>query len=111
MYGPARAEMANGLGLQTASRAVAQQLPQEIERGTLEPGTRLRQIDIAKRFGVSTTPVREALALLTSEGLIRNDPRRGAVVFHPTEDDLAECFKIRMALEPLALTEALDRIP
>ena len=96
------------LGLRTANRAVADQLREEIERGLLTPGARLRQTEVAKRLGVSTTPVREALASLEAEGLLRTDPHRGTVVASPSRQDFENCFEIRIALEPLALASSLQ---
>jgi DNA-binding GntR family transcriptional regulator len=94
----------------TTSDSVAQMLRNDIQRGLLPPGTRLRQNEVAQRFGTSTTPVREALALLQAEGLVRIDPHRGAIVFHPTVADLRESYEIREALESLAVTNAIPRI-
>ena len=94
----------------TTADAVAQMLRNEIQRGQLPPGTRLRQNDVAHRFGVSTTPVREALALLQADGLVRIDPHRGAIVFHPTIADLRESYEIRQALETLAVSKAIPRL-
>ena len=94
----------------TTAQAVAGRLRDEIQDGTLEPGTRLRQNEIAGRFGVSTTPVREAFAQLQAEGLVRIDPHRGAVVFHPTAEDVIEFYDIRQALESLAVTRAIPNL-
>ena len=94
----------------TTADTVAHMLRNEIQRGQLPPGTRLRQNEVAQRFGVSTTPVREALALLQAEGLVRIDPHRGALVFHPTVADLRESYEIRGALEALAATKAIPRM-
>lgn len=90
----------------TTSFAVAARLRAELQRGDLAPGTRLRQADIAKRFGVSTTPVREAFQMLQAEGLVRIDPHRGAIVFRPTVEDMQEAFEIRIVLEQLAIEKA-----
>ena len=98
------------LHLQTVNKAVARKLREEINRGILPPGTRLRQSELAKRFGVSTTPVREALSSLQAEALVRIDAHRGAVVSAPTVDDMRQCFEIRRALEPLAAGEAAKRL-
>jgi DNA-binding GntR family transcriptional regulator len=98
------------LDLQTANQAVAGLLRDEIERGALPPGTWLRQSELARRFGVSTTPVREALASLQAEGLVQIDAHRGAVVFTPTVEDMTQCFQIRRALEPLAAAEAVPNL-
>lgn len=98
------------LGRETTAKVVAERLREEIQHGTLAPGTRLRQNDVAQRFGVSTTPVREAFAQLQAEGLVRIDPHRGAVVFHPTVDDVLEFYEIREALESLAVTHAIPSL-
>ena len=66
-------------------------------------------MEIARRYGVSTTPVREALATLQREGLVRLHPQRGAVVFLPDVDDLREHYEIRAALEALAAAKAAER--
>lgn len=78
--------------------------------GELAPGTRLRQVEIASHFGVSTTPVREAFAALAQEGFVRQDAHRGVEVFRPTVDDVQENYEIRLALEPLAAQFAAERI-
>ena len=98
------------LGRHTTAKVVAGRLREEIQHGTLAPGTRLRQNDVAERFGVSTTPVREAFAQLQAEGLVRIDPHRGAVVFHPTVEDVLEFYEIREALESLAVSHAIPRL-
>jgi DNA-binding GntR family transcriptional regulator len=94
----------------TTAKVVAERLRDEIQVGTLSPGTRLRQNDVARRFGVSTTPVREAFAQLQAEGLVRIDPHRGAVVFHPTVEDLKEFYEIREVLESLAVSLAIPNL-
>ncbi|MEO8422534.1 MAG: GntR family transcriptional regulator [Actinomycetota bacterium] len=94
----------------TTAKVVAERLRDEIQVGTLSPGTRLRQNDVARRFGVSTTPVREAFAQLQAEGLVRIDPHRGAVVFHPTVEDLMEFYEIREVLESLAVAQAIPHL-
>ena len=90
----------------TIAEQIASALRHEIVTGQLAAGTRLRQIEIAQRFGVSTTPVREAFALLQSDGLVQIDPHRGVTVFLPTIQDLVEHYEIRMALEMLAAEKA-----
>jgi DNA-binding GntR family transcriptional regulator len=96
-------------GPRTISGAVAARLRQEIVAGELPAGQRLRQVEIARRLGVSTTPVREALAALQREGLVALHPQRGAVVFLPSVDDLREHYEIRIALEELAAGKAAER--
>jgi DNA-binding GntR family transcriptional regulator len=93
----------------TVAGLVAERLRAEIVAGELPAGSRLRQVELARRFDVSTTPVREALAALQREGLVRLHPQRGAVVFLPTIDDLREHYEIRAALEALAAAKAAER--
>jgi len=93
----------------TVAGLVAERLRAQIVAGELPAGAKLRQVEIARRFDVSTTPVREALAALQREGLVRLHPQRGAVVFLPTVEDLREHYEIRAALEALAASKAAER--
>jgi DNA-binding GntR family transcriptional regulator len=93
----------------TVALQVAERLRAEIVAGERPAGSRLRQVEIARRYGVSTTPVREALAALQQEGLVRWHPQRGAVVFLPDVDDLREHYEIRAALEALAAAKVAER--
>jgi DNA-binding GntR family transcriptional regulator len=90
----------------TVAGQVAERLKAEILAGTRPAGARLRQVEIAQAYGVSTTPVREALAVLQREGLVRSHPQRGAVVFLPSVEDLRHHYEIRGALESLAAARA-----
>jgi DNA-binding GntR family transcriptional regulator len=94
----------------TRAEAVAERLRAMIISGELSPGTRLRQAEIADRFKVSTTPVREAFTSLAREGFVRQDAHRGVEVFRPTEADIRENYEIRLALEPLAAELAAPQI-
>jgi DNA-binding GntR family transcriptional regulator len=94
----------------TAQQMAYDILRQNILRGSLPPNTRLLQADIAAQFGLSTTPVREALQRLASEGLVRIDAHRGAVVRGLNVDELTEIYELRMVLEPLAIRKAAMRI-
>ena len=93
----------------TIAGQVAERLKEEILAGEREPGSRLRQVEIAQKLGVSTTPVREALAMLQREGLVRLNAQRGAVVFLPSVRDLREHYEIRAALEALAAAKSAER--
>ncbi|MDQ2716016.1 MAG: GntR family transcriptional regulator [Chloroflexota bacterium] len=92
----------------TIAEQIAAALRHEIVTGQLVAGTRLPQIETAQRFGVSTTPVREAFGLLQSDGLVQIDPHRGVTVFLPTIQDLVEHYEIRMALEMLAVEKVAE---
>lgn len=86
----------------TLAVKIVEQLRQLIFDGDLEPGTRLAEEDLSQRFGVSRTPLREALKLLSSEGLITIEPNRGATVTELSMTELAETFPVMGALEALA---------
>lgn len=101
---------ADRLVLTTASAAVADRLRSEIQSGKVAPGSKLRQGDIARRYGVSTTPVREAFQLLQAEGFLRIDPHRGALVFRPTVEEMREVFEMRIVLEQHAISHAIRNI-
>lgn len=92
---------------QTAHVYVRETIRLAILNGQLPGGTRLVQSDLAAQLEVSTTPVREALRDLASEGLIRIDPHHGGVVAELDEDDLREVYQIRQRLEPFALEVAM----
>ncbi len=95
---------------QTLRDALIAQLRDDILTGQLPPGARLRQQDVAARFDVSTTPVREAFAALEREGLVRSEAHRGVVVFEPTAEYLREIYDIRLALESLAVRKAAENV-
>jgi len=92
---------------QTAHVYVRETIRMAILDGQLPGGTRLVQSDLAAQLEVSTTPVREALRDLASEGLIRIDPHHGGVVAELDEDDLREVYQIRQRIEPFALEVAM----
>lgn len=97
------AATALGQGRRTAHEFVRDSLRRAILRGDLRGGERLIQADLATRLNVSTTPVREALRDLATEGLITLDRHRGGVVQELNWRDMEETRMIRRELEPLAL--------
>ena len=86
----------------TLAVQLVEQLRQLIFDGDLEPGSRLQEAELSQRFGVSRTPLREALKLLTAEGLITIQPNRGATVTQLSLTELAETFPVMGVLEALA---------
>jgi DNA-binding GntR family transcriptional regulator len=78
--------------------------------GELAAGEQLRQRDLAQRFGVSQTPVREAMRRLESEGLLVCDTHRGFTVVATDVGRLEENFQIRAALESLGASLAARKI-
>jgi DNA-binding GntR family transcriptional regulator len=78
--------------------------------GELAPAEQLKQRDLAARFGVSQTPVREALRRLESEGLVINDPHRGATVAGSRSGIVEDNAQIRAVLEQLGAHRAAEHI-
>lgn len=81
--------------------AIAELIRQAIREKVFPPGTPLIQEDLGQRFGVSRSPVREALRILGTEGLVVLQPGEGAVVRNLSRADLEEIYDLRGALEPL----------
>lgn len=88
---------------------VFEAIREAIIEGTLEPGERLMEAQLAEDLGVSRTPVREAIRQLELAGLVVMIPRRGAYVADISLKDVADVFEIRGALEALAASLAADR--
>ena len=85
---------------------VAAQLRDRIFAGELLPGTFLDEAMLAEQLSISRTPLREALKVLTAEGLVRHEPRRGCFVNEVTEQDLDEIFPVLALLEGRCAREA-----
>src|SRR5690606_1884711 len=91
---------------ETLASRVALRLRDEILTGRLKPGDRLNELSIAERYGVSPTPVREAMRLLHGDGLVEYADRRGVRVIEIAERQIRQAFSVRAAIEHLALEEA-----
>lgn len=85
---------------------VAAQLRERIFAGKLAPGSFLDEVRLAEELAISRTPLREALKVLTAEGLVRHEPRRGCFVNEVTEQDLDEIFPVIALLEGRCAYEA-----
>lgn len=92
------------------SEAIRQTLEEEIASGQLVPGDRLEEVALAERFGVSRTPVREALRMLSTSGLIELQRRKGAVVASLSMEKLIELFEVMSELEGVCGRLAARRI-
>ncbi len=86
-------------------------LKQAIRSSALSPNEQLTEPEIASRLGMSRTPVREALIRLSSDGLVRLIPRRGALILPVSKQDMEEIYDILMALEPAAAAKLAARNP
>jgi DNA-binding GntR family transcriptional regulator len=85
---------------------VASTLREQIFAGTLAPGSFLDEVALCERLEISRTPLREALKVLTAEGLLRHEPRRGCFVNQVTEQDLDDIFPVIALLEGRCAFEA-----
>jgi GntR family transcriptional regulator of vanillate catabolism len=77
--------------------------------GALPPGARLQETEMAKRLGVSRTPVREALGILVTEGLLEHAPNCGCVVRRISLQDVLDLFDLRATLEAMAARIVAER--
>jgi DNA-binding GntR family transcriptional regulator len=93
-----------------ATQRVANHLRSAILRGTIGPGERVRQEDIAQQLGASRLPVREALQMLAAEGLVESEPNKGARVPWLSMHEVDVMYRMREQLEPLALAESLPSL-
>jgi DNA-binding GntR family transcriptional regulator len=94
----------------TRAEELRLQLADEIVRGVQRPGAPLDETDIARRFNVSRTPVREALRQLAASGLVEARAHRGAVVARPTIERLTGMFEAMAELEALCAGLAAERM-
>lgn len=121
---PARRKVAGGTAAARANGGTARKkkkatsltesvyamLRKEILTCALAPGTEISEAELADRFKMSKTPVREALANLRAEGLVRSFPRRGYQIVPVTFGDMNELFDLRTILEAGAAELACKRI-
>ncbi len=94
----------------TAHEYVRRALRTAILEGELAGGARLVQSELATQLQVSTTPVREALRDLATEGLVFLDPHRGAVVRPLDLEEVREIYELRMLLEPVMVRRVVGRL-
>jgi DNA-binding GntR family transcriptional regulator len=89
------------------ANTIAEELRQLVAGGTIPPGLRLGQIELAAQFNASPVPVREALKLLTSEGIVEHDPNRGFFVARLSSAEARQLFRMRQLLEE-ELLQSID---
>src|SRR4249920_4221434 len=94
----------------TKADEIALLLEDDIVSGRIEAGTVLRQEQLSERFGVSRTPIREALRRLSAQGLVSFTPNRGVRVRTLSREELREAFLVRAELEGLATELAVPRM-
>jgi DNA-binding GntR family transcriptional regulator len=81
---------------------VAERLRELILSGELEPKERINEVELCERFGISRTPLREAIKILATEGLLELLPNRGARVGHVSQSEIEEMLEVVAGLEATA---------
>jgi DNA-binding GntR family transcriptional regulator len=94
----------------TKKDQIADLLREIILTGELRPGDRLLQTQLAERFDVSATPIREAIQQLVAEGVLSHSPYKGVQVAEVSLTEMREIYLIRAALEPLATRMAVPNL-
>jgi DNA-binding GntR family transcriptional regulator len=92
------------------SEKIATEIRSAVLSGEMRPGMRIRQELLAAPFGASRIPVREALKQLENEGLVVLAPNRGAWIADVNSEESVEVYKIREAVEPLAIFESVPSL-
>ena len=96
--------------LRNAGEIAADLIRRAVFDGSLKAGQRLKEADLARQFGLSRTPIREALLVLQAEGLVTGSPNRGSRVRSYTFDEMTDLFGLRAHLESYAARCAATRI-
>ena len=92
------------------SDRLREQIEERIATGKLVPGQHLDETELAREFGASRTPIREALIQLASNGLVQIRPRRGAIVSTITPQEMVEMFEVMAELEAMCARLAARRM-
>lgn len=95
---------------QTLREKILENIRDAILKGTLKAGERVSEPDLAERYGISRTPIREAFRQLESEGYLTVVPRKGAVVTALSERDVSEFYEIKSMLEGYAAQLAASKL-
>ncbi|QFU89862.1 GntR family transcriptional regulator [Amycolatopsis sp. YIM 10] len=95
---------------QSRTAWVADRIREDVAAGTIRPGELIKQTVLAKRYGVSPTPVREALRILEADGMIVYSAHKGATVREMTPDTAADLYRLRAAVESAAAGMAVERM-
>lgn len=96
--------------IKSSSEQIYDYIVRQIEIGHLEPGVRLSEAELMETFNVSRTPIREALIRLSSDGIIKNDNRKGFFVKGFSRQDVLENYFIIACLDAYAASLALGRL-
>ncbi len=106
MVAPRNADLA----ARTVTEKVMARLRAMLITGGIAPGSRIDQLELARRFDVSIVPIREAIARLASVGLVRIVPHRGVFVAEVSTEELVDLYTVREVLEEQSARIAVDRL-
>ncbi len=98
-----------GEGVRSLAEVACDEIRRAIREGRIATGTHLTEVDLASWLGMSRTPIREAMRRLQSEGLLLNQPFRGALVMRLDTEDMRQMFAVRELLEPAAAAACAAR--
>ncbi len=94
----------------TLREKILETIREAIISGALKPGEKVAEPELAERFGISRTPIREAFRQLESEGYLTVSPRKGAVVVSFSQKDVEEFYAIKSILEGYAARRACENL-
>jgi DNA-binding GntR family transcriptional regulator len=98
------------MAYESSAARIASQLRTEILHGDVAPGSKLAQVGLADRFGVSRIPVRDALATLAGEGLVQPLSNATAIVTRMSIEELQELYDLRLSIEPRTTEIAVPHV-
>ncbi|MFG6150368.1 GntR family transcriptional regulator [Halobacillus sp. B23F22_1] len=99
----------SSLNYNALSNQIAERISEQIILGELKPGEKIVENVYAAEYGTSRAPVREAIYLLTIEGLVERIPRKGAIVKEHTEHEINDLLEVRIMLEALAMKRIKEK--
>ncbi|MCM2534856.1 GntR family transcriptional regulator [Neobacillus pocheonensis] len=102
--------MKNSIVNKTLSEQIYEALRERIIRGELQPGDRIVELEVAKNYGVSQAPVREAFLKLADEDLVVTQRNKGTFVSNFPVDEIDQLYDFRLMLEEFAIKRAFERL-
>ncbi len=100
----------NAIHVKALPQEVARRIREMIRKGILKEGDRIVEKPLCEAMGVSRTPLREGLRLLSSEGLIQLIPNKGARVAQPSMQDIREMFQVMSILEGTCARQCVEKL-
>lgn len=98
------------LTVENLNEQVYEKIRSDIVSGKFAPGTRIIDLQIADQYGISRTPVRDAIQRLTREGLVVTSGKKGYYVFKATRQDIVEIFEVRLMLDKAVVEKLITEL-